>query len=119
MKCAFTKSDGQTCNANALRAERFCFTHNPKTREALLTATRKGGKSPRMNRNPQPPAELKNIQDVAVLLASTINEAREGLLELRVANCVGYLSGHLLRALEASEMARLEERIAVIEKRVL
>jgi hypothetical protein len=46
------------------------------------------------------------------LLGETINQVRRGGIDLRVANCVGYLSGILLAALEKGQM---EERLAALE----
>ena len=50
------------------------------------------------------------------LLSTTISEVRAGSVELRVANCIGYLSGHLIKAFE---VANLEDRITQIEKTLL
>lgn len=51
------------------------------------------------------------IQEVASA-GCTINQVRLGELDPKLANCVGYLSGVLLRALEANQ---LEERISDLE----
>jgi hypothetical protein len=55
---------------------------------------------------------LRNTQDVATLLADSINQGRRGQLDARVANTVGYLAGILLRSLEQGP---LEERLARME----
>ena len=98
-----------------MRDSQFCFTHNPETKKAKKEAVIRGGKSPKRNRNPLLPVELTDSKSVASLLARTINEVRVGEIDLRVANCVGYLAGHLIKALEVSD---LEKRIEGIEKTI-
>ena len=63
-----------------------------------------------------PPIPLGGSSDVVNLLADTINKVRAGEMDLRVANCIGYLSGHLVKAFEIAE---IERRIEVIERVVL
>ena len=115
MRCEFIKSNGEQCNANAMRDSQFCFTHNPKMKKAKKEAVIKGGKSPKKNYNPLPPVDLADNQGVARLLAQVINEVRRGEIDLRVANCIGYLAGHLIKALEISD---LEKRVEEIEKTI-
>ena len=115
MQCKFIKLNKKQCNANALRDTDFCFSHNPATKEEKKEATVRGGKSPKKNYNPLPPVEIKGSADVAQLLAKTINEVRAGEINLRVANCIGYLSGHLIKAFEVSD---LEKRVEAIEKQM-
>jgi hypothetical protein len=58
---------------------------------------------------------IGGVGDVCVLLAKTINDVRTGRLDPKLANCVGYLSGILVRAFEVGE---LEERLAMLERSV-
>lgn len=94
---------------------RFCFTHNPETQEEKRQAVLKGGQAPKKNVSALPPVELGDHQSVVRLLCQTINEVREGKVELRTANCIGYLSGHLIKALEVAE---LEGRVREVEKKL-
>ncbi len=112
-KCKFIKSNGKRCGAWAMTDSDFCFTHDPNKKEERALAISKGGKSPKKNYNPLPPVELSDNKSVANLLAQTINEVRAGEIDLRVANCIGYLSGHLIKALEISD---IEKRVEEIEK---
>ena len=57
--------------------------------------------------------ELTSSSDVVVLLGETINLVRSGDLPTNIANCIGYLSGHFLKAVEAAE---IQDRIEVIER---
>jgi len=116
MQCQFIKSDDAQCEANSLKNSEFCFTHNPETKEAKQLAVIKGGKSPKKNYDPLTPVEISGSKSVVNLLAITINEVRQGEIDLRVANCIGYLSGHLIKALEVSE---IENRIETIEQVIL
>ncbi len=115
MQCKFIKSNKKRCNANAIKNSDFCFSHDPAKKEAKKEAVTKGGKSPKKNYNPLPPVKINDSADVARLLARTINEVRAGAIDLRVANCIGYLSGHLIKALEVSD---IENRVEEIEKHI-
>ena len=43
MKCKATRSDGEGCQAQAMAESRFCYWHDPKTRQEMLEAARRGG----------------------------------------------------------------------------
>lgn len=113
MKCNYIKTDKKRCAANAMISSKFCFTHNPDTKEQKRAAVIRGGKMSKKNHSFLPPITLTQSKDVVNLLATTINEVRSGLVELRIANCIGYLSGHLIKAIEVAD---LEERVSKIEQ---
>jgi hypothetical protein len=52
------------------------------------------------------PLPLESLQDVAALVAGTINTLRQTTLTAREANAIGYLASVLLRALEETELKR-------------
>jgi len=114
-KCSFIKFNGDKCNAWAMTNSDFCFTHNPNTKERKRAAIIKGGKMSKKNHSFLPPITLNQPKDVVNLLATTINEVRSGSVELRVANCIGYLSGHLIKAIE---IADLGERVSKLEQAI-
>lgn len=120
MKCNFVKENSEQCEANAMQNRQLCFTHNPETQKLRQVATSRGGQTPKKNLNPLPPVEINDIKDVTRLLATIINEVREGKIDLRVANCVGYLSGHLIKSLEAGEINEKLELInsIIVERKV-
>ena len=69
------------------------------------------------------PIKLKNVQDVVELLSETINAVRAELhatdsltSKIKIANSIAFLSGHIINALEKSD---LEKRLGEIEKVVL
>jgi hypothetical protein len=101
------KSDGVS-NSVGLRE-----TNNKKER---AMAVQKGGLAIRRNYEPLPPVHIENTKNITSLLVSTINDVRAGNIELRVANCIGYLAGHLIKAFEVST---IEERLVEVERVVL
>jgi hypothetical protein len=56
--------------------------------------------------------DIRSVADVKGLLSETIHQVRTGALDPKVANCVGYLSGILLKAIEVGDV---EERLAAME----
>ena len=59
-----------------------------------------------------PAKDIRSVADVTGLLSYTIHQVRTRALDPKVANCVGYLSGILLKAIEVGE---IEERLAAME----
>ena len=93
----------------------YCFSHDPDSIEKKLLASTKGGLARVIKVDV--PLEVITIAtpgDVASLLASTINDVRTGILDLRVANTIGYLSGVLIKALEIAEVDRKIEAVRAI-----
>jgi len=115
MRCNHIKSNKKQCAANAMIDSNFCFTHNPATKEEKKAAVVKGGKMSKKNHSSLPQITLSQPKDVVGLLNTTINEVRGGAIELRIANCLGYLSGHLIKAFE---IADLDDRLTKIEKAI-
>ena len=103
-----------------MKNSEFCFTHNPDTQELRQAAVSLGGKTRKRNYDPLPPVEINNGKDVVNLLVTTINEVRAGTIELRVANCIGYLSGHLIKAFEVGDITEKIELInaLIIERKI-
>ena len=119
-KCKYTLDDGTQCGSWALKGKDFCFSHDPKSREAKLLAVRKGGLAKEIVIDtPLASIAVATPKDVVMLLAQTINEVRAGTLDPRIANTIGYLTGHLIRALEVAELDGKVEAIkaVLIERR--
>lgn len=116
MSCKF-QINGVPCNSHSIRGEDFCFFHNPNiSDEEKRAAQAKGGKNNGFKQSePLEPMKLETIKDVVILLAETINGVRVGSVDIRVANCLGILSGHLLKAMEISNF---ERRIDEIEEKI-
>jgi len=115
MRCSYIKQNKEQCSANAMKDSKFCFSHNPKMKEQKMAAVVKGGKMSKKNRSRLPEVPLNDTKDIVVLVARIIKEVRSGSIELRVANCIGYLSGHLIKAIEISV---LEDRLSKIEEKL-
>ena len=119
-KCKHTLDDGTSCGAWALKEKNFCFSHDPDSRERKLEAVRKGGLAREITIDtPLATIAVASPKDVVTLLAQTINEVRAGTLDPRIANTIGYLTGHLIRAFEVAELdGKMEEvRAVLIERR--
>jgi hypothetical protein len=112
MQCQFIKEDGSQCGAMAMKEATFCFSHNPDTQEEKQLAVQKGGFASKKTDMNLIPVDIKTPQQVAALLEDTINRVRNGEIPPNIANTIGYLAGHMLKALEVSEM---DQRVEMIE----
>lgn len=117
-KCRFINPDRGGCEAWAMADSEFCFFHNPDISEVeKKEAQSRGGQANKIKiLEPLEPIALKEGKDVVLLLEDTINKVRAGEMDLKVANCIGYLAGHLIKAIET---AKLEDRVEIIERAVL
>jgi len=118
MKCSFIKQDGEQCKANAMSESEYCYLHNPEISEEVKRINQiRGGKNRAvMLKEALPPMEIHTPDDTIGLLADTIGRVRAGEMDIKVANCIGVLSGHLLKAFE---VARLNDKVELIERVVL
>ena len=120
-RCKKIKPNGEQCRGRAITKSEFCFFHDPSRAKQRHEAQRKGG----LNRaNPAKvtalpsntsDAVLSTADDVCRLLSETINQVRKGVLDVRIANSVGYLAGVILKARSQGD---LEERIVEIEEHI-
>lgn len=118
MKCEFIKTDGTKCEAHAVKGSEFCYFHNPDiSDEEKREAQSNGGKTKALRINEPLPELALTMPDHAVLLiADTISRVRAGTLDIRTANCLGFLSDKFLKAFEVSQ---LNDRVEVIERVIL
>ncbi len=113
-KCSFIKPDNEQCNAWAMTDYSFCFTHNPDTQMEREVANQRGGQANKITvMQPLPALELDKPNDVVEMLKDTVNQVRAGTMDLKVANTMGYLAGHLIKAME---VAKIESRVETIER---
>lgn len=112
-QCQKKRSDGSRCKANALRGERYCFWHSRKTQKQRDTARKKGGhnRQRKVLSGDTKDLPLKSSSDVATFLERTIHQTIKGQLDCKISNAVGFLCGHLLRALDCD----LETRVEALE----
>ena len=115
MKCEFIKTDGVKCEAYAVKGSEFCYFHNPDiSDEEKREAQSNGGKTKALTlKEPLPELVLAEPADTVLLIADTISRVRAGKLDIRTANCLGFLSDKLLKAFEVSQ---LNSRVEIIER---
>lgn len=118
-QCKYTLDDGTQCGAWARINKDYCFSHDPESRNAKLLAVRKGGLAREIEvETPLEAIPVSTAKDVVTLITRTINEVRAGRLDPRIANTIGYLAGHLIRAFEVAELeGKVEEVRAVLLER--
>ncbi len=117
MRCEYIKLDSRQCNANAMSESNYCFLHNPSiSSEEKREAQARGGKNNKIKiRVPLPQIKITKPKHVITLLVDTVNRVRTSEIDVRVGNCLGVLSGHLIRAFETTE---IEGRIRNIEENI-
>ena len=118
IKCQFIKQDGNKCQADVMKDSNYCYLHNPDiSDEEKRQNQARGGKGNLIKiNNPLPPVIINNPHDVVNFLTETINLVRSGELDIRIANALAYLAGHLIKALEISEV---DKRVSTIERIIL
>lgn len=121
-KCQHTKDDGTQCGANPMNGGDYCYLHNPDIpdEEKRQAQTRGGANRAVTISQPLPAMPLTKPDDAVLLLADTINRVRAGELDIRVANCIGVLTGHLIKAFETAQLNGKVEMIdrIILEKRI-
>lgn len=117
MKCSFIKPDGSQCNANPISDSEFCFFHDPNSNEKKKEAQISGGKANKVILKEALPILIINeSKDIISLLIDTINRVRSGEIDIRLANCLGVLSGQLIKAFE---MCQISDRVEIVEQKIL
>lgn len=117
-KCKQVKHDGTPCEAYPMTGSEFCYLHNPDItdEEKRLNQSKGGARALQVIPKALPPVEIGKPQDVVTLLVDTIGRVRAGELDIKVANCIGVLSGHLIKAFET---AQLDDRLAMIQQVII
>jgi hypothetical protein len=114
-RCRATRADGTPCQGPA-RPSGYCFAHDPDLARRRAEGRRKGGRERSRKAAVLPPdAEdlpLRSLQDVAAMLAATVNQVRRGELDSKVGNTLAVLAGQLMKAIEGGD---LEPRLEAIE----
>lgn len=114
--CQAVTTTGVPCSSPAQSGASFCYFHDPLRAAEQQDARREGGRQRQrltaVLGAHTPPKRIQTVADVTELLSDTINQVRTGQLDPKVANCVGYLSGIMLKAIEVGEN---EERLAAME----
>jgi len=96
----------------------YCYTHNPDiSDEEKREAKQRGGQARALTiANPLPELPINEPNDAVLLIVDTINRVRSGELDIKTANCLGFLTDKLLKAFEVS---KLNDRVEIIERVIL
>ncbi len=120
MSCKALTSTGEPCQARSMQGDDYCYLHNPAVSEnEKHDARSRGGKENQIVlKTPLPAIKLTNPKDVISLLEETINSVRSGDMDVKIANCLGFLIDKLLKAYEVSELSEKVEVMGLfLEKR--
>jgi hypothetical protein len=100
-RCSAKNRNGKRCGAWAVRGGTQCALHSDPERAAEMGS--KHGRKVTLLSRPDSlnlsHRPLKSAEEVCELLEETINRVRQGSLDLRGANTIGFLSGVQLKAL--------------------
>ena len=113
MQCKLIKDNGDQCGANAMGESDYCYLHNPDiSDEDKREAQTRGGQARALTvGEPLPDLPLNEPNDAILLMADTINRVRSGELDIKTANCLGFLTDKLLKAYE---VAKLKDRTDLV-----
>ena len=112
-QCIYIKNDGKQCNAKPIKGSKYCFSHNPDTKIEKHLAVVKGGLNSKKVKLDLAPLSIKDPKEVASLLEQTINGVRSGEIPPNIANTIGYLASHTLKAIE---MAKYADKVESVER---
>lgn len=115
MLCKSLTNTGEPCQARSMQGDEYCYLHNPAVSEdEKRDARSRGGKENQITViSPQPPLKLTSAKDAIVLLEETINGVRSGIIDVKIANCLGFLTDKLLKAYEVAE---LSDKVEIMER---
>ncbi len=114
--CSYIKEDGEQCNARPVKGSKYCFSHNPDTKIEKHMAVVKGGLNSRKTNMELEALSIKSPSEISILLEETINGVRSGEIPPNIANTIGYLAGHALKAFEVS---KLNDKVELIQRVIL
>lgn len=113
MKCEYVKKDGKQCGSYAIQDSKFCYFHSPEMVSKRKKASAEGGSKSTQGLEPAEPIQLEQQGSVVALLQDTINRVRrvrkDGSLDVKTANCIGFLAGKMVEANKVTEKQKEEE----------
>lgn len=119
MQCQFVKPNGEQCQAQSLRNDKYCFFHSKKE-EVVKTrkqAASKGGKSNKEVDYQEDPIKIQSVSEIVDLYEETINALRLGKIRPKKANSIAYICNSMLKALEQRDItSKLQTLETVIVK---
>lgn len=115
-KCSAITKAGSPCKGNAIPGSQFCMAHDPKSRETLKEAKRRGGEGKASARRlAKHWAELGatvGLGDLAAILKSCMFAVKDGEMAPSEATAIAALARAAVAITSEVEMA---DRIAALE----
>src|SRR5579859_895857 len=114
-RCCHKTKDGSECKATPQTGKKYCFFHDPATKEKRAEARRASAAVRNQTLLPPPNLPMKSLQkpgDVIELLGEVLHRVNQGELDLRTANTMGHLSNIVLNAMKFNFLIEREEREA-------
>ena len=114
MQCEGKTNAGKKCGAPAIENTQFCNMHTPGRAAEL---GRRGGRRRTVYNSDdlQPFEPPQDSDDLCKLLGQSLIDVRNGTLDPKVANCMGFLGTAFLQAREAGN---IESRLRSLEAKV-
>lgn len=113
-ECEFVKENGEKCRAPALDGDTLCYFHSedPEKKKARKEASSRGGAHPYTSLELP---EVKDINDIIMVNSRLIRAVALGELPPNKGNCLGYLLGLQIKAVEVRDITN---RLIVLENNV-
>jgi hypothetical protein len=114
-KCKAQTTNGQPCQAQAIKGSRFCFIHDPAQGAARAMARKRGGQRRRVPHAGNPatvPAQVRTIEDVLKVLDYVLTESMPLENSIQRGRLLVAICGAFIEAIKTGE---LESRLAAIE----
>lgn len=113
MQCKHIKDNKEQCKANAMD-NGYCYLHNPDIpeEEKQLARVKGGENNAVLIGELMEEGKVRTNEDIVILMESVINKVKQGSLDIRIANTIGYLAGVSQKAIREVEV---EDRLKRIE----
>lgn len=120
MKCQYIKSNKIKCQAFARKGQDYCFRHDPRSNEAKLVASSKGGQNRALQGVYGVPIKIKTPEDVKRFLGKVINAVWAEGVPVPVGSSMGFLTRCWLDAYETSDVVKrldeIEEKLTCLNQ---
>lgn len=114
-KCTHIHPDGRRCQGNSCLGSLFCWFHNSQVTDQRRAAQRQGGLNKHSKAQATGRYEVESPQDLLPPLIAALNESFGLPPTAAKGRTIANLAGMMLKSLE---VAALEKRISVLEKRI-
>jgi hypothetical protein len=113
MQCKFTKDNWNQCNAHAMKDSDYCYLHNSNIskQEKKDVQSQWGKANLHTIKKELPVIEVSDIKSIMCLLQDTVNRVRSWDMDIKVANCIWFLSSHLMKAYELEQIENKLDKV--------